>query len=131
MERSVAGTNGLAALTETYCMGSALPPPGMPCRGSGVPQDSLNIGPSGPGTVTKTDMFSGVSQISMNKDLSAMGNNGSATITSVTDLFAGPGGRPLSVPASTSTPEPSTMLLLGSGLVGLAFLSKWRRRSLA
>jgi hypothetical protein len=120
------GTNGVAALTELYCIGGVLPPPGAPCppgSSGGVAEDSLNIGPSGPGTVTKTDTFSAVSQISMYKDIIAMGNNGTATITSVTDLFT-------SAPPPTPTPEPSTLLLLGSGLAGLALLSKRRRRNL-
>jgi hypothetical protein len=113
------GTNGMDMLTESYCIGGVVPPPTAPCppaTSGAVTQDILPITPSSPGTVSRTDTFSAVSQISMLKDIQAMGNNGSATVTSVTDLF--------------STPEPSTLLLLGSGLAGLALLSKRRRRNL-
>lgn len=108
------GTNGLAVLTESYCPGGSTPPPGGPC----FTQDSLAINPGGPGTVSRTDTFSAVSKLSMDKDISAIGNNGTATITSVLDLFLVP---------PTSSPEPSTILMLGAGLAGLALLSRRRR----
>jgi hypothetical protein len=120
------GTAGVATLTETYCVGGVVLPPTGPCPvgSSGtVKQDILTIGPSGPDTVSKTDTFAGVSDIDMNKDLQALGNNGSAAITSVTDTFTTSG-------TPTPTPEPSSLLLLAAGVVGLAFLSK-RRQSQA
>jgi len=104
-------TPGVDTLTETYC----------PCpSGSGNPttQDILSIGLSSPGTLSRTDTFSSISQLSINKDIQALGNNGTATITQVQDLF------------TVSTPEPGTLLLAGSGLAGLALLAKHRRRSL-
>jgi hypothetical protein len=114
-------TPGADTLTETYCLGGSAPPPTAPCpSGSGKPttQDILPIGLSSPGTLSRTDTFSSISQLSMDKDIQAIGNNGTATITQVQDLFA------------VSTPEPGTLLLLGSGLAGLALLSRRRRRSL-
>lgn len=113
------GTDGAVVLTESYCAGGTAPPPTAPC----FTQDSLAIRPGGSGTVSRTDTFSAVSQLSMNKDLSAMGNNGTATITSVEDLFLA------STPPPVSTSEPSTILLLGAGLAGLAFLSSRREQS--
>lgn len=110
------GTDGAVVLTETYCAGGAAPPATAPC----FTQDSLVIKPGSPGTVSRTDTFSAVSKLSMNKDLSAMGNNGTATITSVEDLFLVP---------PVSSPEPSTILLLGTGLAGLAFLSRRKQQS--
>ena len=81
-------------------------------------QDILTIGPSGPGTVSKTDTFAAVSHLAMSKDIEAMGNNGSASITSVTDTFN-------TIP-NTPSPEPSSLFLLGSGISGLALLSRRR-----
>jgi hypothetical protein len=105
------------ALTETYCLGGVVPPPTAPCPGapgSAVTQDSLKINLGDPGTVSRTDTFGAVSQLSMNKDLSAIGNDGTATITSVTDLF--------------NTPEPGTLLMLGMALPGLGFLYRRARQ---
>ena len=118
------GADGKVMLTESFCIGGVAPPPTAPCppgTGGAVKQEILPIGPSGPGTASKTDTFPGVSEISVNKDIQALGNNGSATVTSVTDLFS------VSV---TTTPEPGTIFLLGSGLVGITLLSMWRRRRL-
>ena len=81
------GTAGEGFLTESYCPGSVVPP----CSGGSGTQDViLRITPSSPGTVSQTDTFSGVSGLSLDKDIGAIGNNGSATITSVEDLFSVP-----------------------------------------
>jgi hypothetical protein len=115
------GTDGAAVLTETYCAGGAAPPATAPC----FTQDSLAITPGGPGTLSRTDTFSPVSRLSINKDLSATGNNGTSTITAVEDLFlASP-----QVLLVTPTPEPNTILLLGMGLAGLAFFSARKRQA--
>jgi hypothetical protein len=118
------GTDGKIMLTESYCIGGVAPPPTAPCppgTGGTVKQDILPIGPSSPGTVSKTDTFSAVSEISVNKDIQAVGNNGSAIVTSVTDFFSA---------APVTTPQPSTVLLLGGALAGLGLLSMRRRQSL-
>jgi hypothetical protein len=112
------GTAGEGFLTESYCPGSVVPP----CSGGSGTQDiTLAINPSSPSTVSQTVPFSGVSGLSLDKDIGAIGNNGSATVTSVEDLFS------VAVPTSVPTPEPSTLLLLEGGLIGLALFSIRRR----
>ena len=119
---SITGTTTNAAtnvLTESYCLGGVAPPPTAPCIGGpAITQDILTVSGSSTGQ-TRTDTFSGVSQLSMTKDIQGIGNTGTATITQVQDLFN-----------VVSTPEPSTVLLLGSALLGLALLSKRRRSTL-
>lgn len=118
---SMTGTATVGAtdiLTETYCVGGVAPPPTAPCpaiQGGGpTTQDILTINSSNSGgTVSRTDTFAGVNQLSMNKDIQATGNTGVATITQVQDLFN---------PSSISTPEPSTIILLAIGLLTLAFV---------
>src|SRR5208283_5967289 len=108
-------------LTESFCPGGVAPPPTAPCSGGPVTQDMLTITPSSAGTVFQTATFSGVSELSMGKDIDAFGNNGSATVTSVEDLF---------LVQPVSTPEPSVALMWGSGLLGLALLAMRRRRQI-
>jgi hypothetical protein len=111
-------TPGMDALTETYCLGGVVPPPTAPCPGassSAVTQRLLTLGPSSSGSASQTDTFAAVTQLAINKDIQAMGNNGTATVTSVSDLF--------------NTPEPGTLLMLAMGLPGLGFL--YRRRQLS
>jgi hypothetical protein len=105
------------ALTETYCLGGVVPPPTAPCPGAGggaVTQRLLTIGPASSGTSSETDTFTAISELSINKDLQATGNSGTATITSVEDLF--------------NTPEPGTLLMLGMALPGLGFLYRRARQ---
>ena len=129
---------GQDVLTETYCGGGTYVPPTAPCvNPGGIPvQDKLSINPGVvyPGCPAssncETDNFSAVSILSMNKDFGAYSGlqgvsggsgGGTATIISVEDLFS-PTGTPPPVP------EPSAILMLGSGLLGLALLSVRRRR---
>lgn len=108
-------TTAQDVLTETYCLGGVVPPPTAPCPGNSsgaVTQRLLTIDPGSSGSATRTDTFAAVSQLSMNKDIQAMGNSGTATVTSVTDIF--------------NTPEPGTLLMLAMGLPGLGF---WYRRN--
>jgi hypothetical protein len=114
------GTSGADALLESYCAGGVAPPPTAPCSGGGVTQATLTITPSSPGTLSQTSTFSAVSELAVSKDIQALGNNGSATVTSVEDLFS-------STSTSTPVPEPSAALMLGGGLLGLALLSIRRR----
>jgi hypothetical protein len=115
-------TPGQSKLTETYCLGGTIVPPTGPCvGGSGVAQNLLTITPTSSGTATVTENFAGVSQISVDKDIQATGNNGTASITSVGDLFSTGG-------TTVSTPEPSALLMLGLGLIGLVTGSRYSRR---
>jgi hypothetical protein len=110
------GKNGADTLTETYCLGgSTLPAASCPSGKSG--EQILTVTPAN-GSPSSNPTFSPVSTLAMNKDISAQSfNTNTAALISVTDEFS-----------LVSTPEPSTILLLGTGLIGLAFLSTLKRR---
>jgi len=56
----------------------------------------------------------------VSKDINATsGTNGTANISNVSNTY--PGG------PNTSVPEPFTMMLVGSGLVGLGVMRRFRR----
>ena len=66
------GTPGVSTLTGTYCIGGVVPRSDgtMPPETTGaVKQDLLTITPSGSSTVSQSDNFSAVSQISMDKGI--------------------------------------------------------------
>ncbi len=108
--------DGRDILTETYCLNSTTPPAGSCASGNSGEQIST-LTPTGGSPVTSNPTFSPVTNIVMDKDMGAYSYNSSAAITSVIDEFS-----------LVSTPEPSSLLMLGSGLLGLAFVS-FRRRS--
>ena len=109
---------GADTLTETYCLGSSTLPAGSCPSGDKSGEQILTVTPTN-GTVSSNTTFSPVSTLAMNKDIEAQSfNTNTAALTSLTDEFS-----------LVSTPEPSTILLLGTGLAGLAFFSTRRRKA--
>jgi len=112
------GQNGADTLTETYCLGSSTLPAGSCPSGDKSGEQILTVTPTN-GTVSSNPTFSPVSTLAMNKDISAQSfNTNTAALTSLTDEFS-----------LVSTPESSTVLLLATGLAGLAFFSARKRKS--
>jgi len=122
------GVNAFDNITDTYCPGvTSLPPSCSP--GLTLPSN-LWAGESSPQSNYAT--FAMVTGVGLTKDVSANATGYDATSASVTsfencfDVAAGGtcGG------TTPPTPEPGSLLMLGSGLLGLALLSVRRRRSL-
>jgi len=113
---------GFDNITDTYCPGvTSLPP-------------SCSMGPTlystltSNGTASNTATFSSVTGVGVKKDVSAnsSGYPGSTdTVTQFINCFDG-----TCAGTTPPTPEPGSLLMLGSGLLGLALLSVRRRRSL-
>ena len=118
------GSGGFDNITDDYCPGgTTVPPPsGTFCAaGAGV----LNTNLLASGTASNTATFGAVNSVSVLKDVSA-NSKAADTVTSFVNCFNGT--------CSSSTPpppvaEPSALLMLGSGLLGLALLSLRKRRA--
>ena len=86
---------------------------------SASPVLSLLVFANSTGTVASdTATFAGVSSLTVTKDIAVAGNGGTGHLSVVNNEFS-----------SSSVPEPASMLLLGSGLLGLAGYVRRRRAS--
>lgn len=103
-----AEVNGSASATVTECLGGLLPA----CAGGTSTPLTVNAS-----QLTASNTFAGVSTVGVGTDVSA---NANATISGENVEFStdGPGG--------STTPEPASLLLFGSGIVGIAFLIRRR-----
>jgi hypothetical protein len=108
-------TPGADKLTETYCAGKS------PCSGPSATQEYLVIG-LGNTSDSHEYTFPGVSNLYIDKDAQANGNNGTATVSSIEDLFS-------TTTTMQSTPEPSAILLLAAGLAVLTLVSRRRTKT--
>lgn len=84
---------------------------------SAAPLISLLVFSNSTGTVpSASTTFSGVGSLTVTKDIAVAGNGGTAHLSVVNNEFS-----------TSSVPEPASMLLLGSGLIGLAGFVRRRR----
>ena len=112
---SIAGVGftgtGAVNLDETACLGAILPQ----CTGGTIVNLSVCYSATCDQTYDQVN-FSGVTEVSVEKDLEvASGTNGSAEVSIITDQFS---------ESTTTVPEPSSFLLLGSGILGLGALAR-------
>jgi hypothetical protein len=109
---SFTGT-GTSSVTENYCVGHTLS--GCPSGSSG----QIHVTNPPPSFNDQILIGGGANSVYVSKDMNATsGTNGTANISQVSNTYNGGG---------TSVPEPFTTLLVGSGLVGLGVLRKFRR----
>jgi hypothetical protein len=127
---TIGSTGGSDLITDDYCPGGTTAPPpsqGDPaCPGGGTQtfSTSLLFGSTTASNTDTTGFVSGIHSVSVLKDVNA-GEPAGDTITSFTNCFNGTcAGTPPPPPVA----EPSALLMLGSGLLGLALLSVRRRR---
>jgi len=110
---SFTGT-GTSSVTENYCVGHTLV--GCPSGGSG----QIKVTNPPPSYNDQILIAGGTNSLYVSKDINATsGTNGTANISNVSNTY--PGG------PNTSVPEPFTMMLVGSGLVGLGVMRRFRR----
>jgi hypothetical protein len=104
--------NGSASVVENGC-GPA------PCTPAELEVMTFDYGGSNTQRVSDT-MFAPVGSVTVSKDVSVTGGTtGSAHLSLVSDTFS----------QTSIVPEPSTLVLLASGLFGLAYLPRRRRSS--
>lgn len=84
---------------------------------SAAPLVSLLVFSNSTGTTpSASTSFAGVGSLTVTKDIAVAGNGGTAHLSVVNNEFS-----------TSSVPEPASMLLLGSGLLGLAGFVRRRR----
>ena len=100
---------GAVIVDETVCLGAMLPA----CSGGTV--KTLSVFDSSSGSqLFNSISFAGVSEVDVQKDISVeAGTNGNATLSLVTNQFS-------------EVPEPSSIMLFGSGILGLATVLRRR-----
>ncbi len=108
---------GIANVSENYCAGGTSVPP-TTCGGN--LQNIRVQSTQGVNSLTASGNLGGVQSVTVSKDIQVnAGTNGTATISSVTNQFqTGAGG------SGSSTPEPASLFLIGSGLLGLGAIRK-------
>lgn len=105
------GASGMASESVTECIGGMLPA----C--SGGTTTSLTVNPA---TLTVSNTFAGTTMVGVGTDISA---NQGGTISGELAQF--------STGAARVTPEPASLLLFGTGALGLALLIRRKRVSAA
>jgi len=108
--------SGIANVSENYCPGGTVVPPGAGCNAL----SNIFVQTSNGGTMLQSmAVFPGVSSLTVSKNIQVNGGtSGTATISSVTNQFQ---TQPI---PEEPIPEPSAFLLLGSGLVGVAMVRR-------
>lgn len=106
-----AGASGMASESVTECLGGMLPA----CSGGSTA--SLNVNPA---HLTASNTFAGTTMVGVGTDISA---NQGGTISGELAQF--------STGATGVTPEPASLLLFGTGALGLALLIRRKRATAA
>lgn len=102
--------NGAASVIETVCLGASL----APCPGGFLTPNPFVSSDGGEKPQEHRLVVPLQSTIGITKDISLVGNAGTATISAVQNTFS-------------QVPEPTSLLLIGSGLLGLGLVRRIRK----
>jgi len=118
-------SGGFDNITDNYCTGGTTTPPasGPYCNSSGTLYTDLYSN----GTASNSVSFASVNSVAVLKDVNANATQYPGSVDTVTQFINCFNGTCSGTPPPTA--EPSVLLMLGSGLLGLALLSVRRRRN--